>query len=440
MRIVVVGTGYVGLVTGTGLADMGYHVTCVDVDETKIAALKRNEIPIFEPGLAELVQQNVEQGRLHFTTELTAPLKGCDICFIAVGTPPGEDGSADTRQVLRVADNIADVVENSMVVAVKSTVPVGTCDAVSEHLARGLARRGVQHVLPVVSNPEFLKEGAAIDDFMRPDRIVVGSRDPDAHAMMRRLYAPFIRNGHPFIAMDVRSSEMTKYAANVMLAARISLVNEIANLCEPMGADIMSVRQGVGADKRLGMAFLYPGLGYGGSCFPKDVQALRALGLSQGMPMDMMNAIEAVNQRQRMRPLEMLQSIVGDLKGQHVAIWGLAFKPRTDDVREAPAVAIIRRLVELGAQVTAYDPEANATARDYCPEGPNLRYVADAYEALDGATALILCTEWGAFRNPDFSEMKRRMANPRIFDGRNQYDPNEMRRMGFTYRCIGRPS
>ena len=418
---------------------MGYEVICQDVDKAKIEALQRLEMPIYEPGLKELVEQNVEQGRLHFTTDLSIALDGAEVCFIAVGTPPGEDGSADITQVLKVADNIAEHMTSSLVVVVKSTVPVGTCDAVSEHLTRGLARRSMPHGCPVVSNPEFLKEGMAIDDFSRPDRIVVGSRDPQAHEVMRRLYAPFIRNGRPFIAMDVRSAEMTKYAANVMLAARISLINEIANLCEPLGADVMAVRQGIGSDRRIGTAFLYPGLGYGGSCFPKDVTALAALGARHQVPMTMVAAIEEVNQRQRMRLVELLQQTVGELRGQRIAVWGLTFKPRTDDVREAPALAIIRKLVDLQATVVAHDPEGIEIAKRLVPESESLSYTDEQYEALDGAEALLLCTEWGAYRNPNYKEMWRRMARPRIFDGRNQYDPNEMRRRGFTYRCVGRP-
>lgn len=441
MRISVVGTGYVGLVTGTCLADMGNTVTCHDIDEDKITRLQRGQIPIYEPGLTELVQSNLAGGRLHFTTDLSRALHESEVCFIAVGTPPAEDGSADLRHVLAVAGAIAKAMQGPLVVAVKSTVPVGTCDKVRELIALTLSERGVAHDFDVVSNPEFLKEGMAVEDFMRPDRIVLGAGSERGAEVMRRLYKPFIRNGHPFLVMDVRSSEMTKYASNVMLATRISLINELARICEGVGADVAAVRQGMGADKRIGMAFLYAGLGYGGSCFPKDVQALARLAREHVVDAKILDAVEHVNARQKALLAERItQHFGGAVHGKRIALWGIAFKPKTDDIREAPALTIISELTRQGAEVVAYDPEAMANARRHFDGNARLSFAQDHYAALEGAHALALVTEWGLFRNPDFERMRALLAEPVIFDGRNQYEPSEMKRYGFTYYCIGRPT
>ncbi len=439
MRVTVIGTGYVGLVTGTCLADMGNDVVCQDIDPAKIAKLERGEIPIYEPGLAELVTQNVRAKRLAFTTDLPTALDSAEIVFIAVGTPPAEDGSADLKHVLGCARDVAKALRSAALVVVKSTVPIGTCDLVRDAVNRVLDERAAGFTCEVVSNPEFLKEGSAIEDFMRPDRIVVGAASEEAAAPMRKLYAPFVRNKHPLVVMDVRSSEMTKYASNVMLAARISMMNELAAICERVGADIMSVRDGVGSDKRLGMAFLYAGVGYGGSCFPKDVQALSRIARDVGVTPDVLDAVERVNARQKLLVAErVIAHFGGQLAGKRVALWGLAFKPKTDDMREAPSLVIIDELTRAGATVHAYDPEAMPNAKKLLATNERVSFAADAYAALEGADALCLVTEWGAFRTPDFERIRAAMREPFIVDGRNQYEPQEMVRLGFTYVGVGR--
>ncbi len=435
MRITVIGTGYVGLVTGTCLSDMGNDVTCLDIDENKIAALGRGEMPIYEPGLAELVQRNVRDQRLRFATELAGAVAGSEVAFIAVGTPPDEDGSADRRHVLAAARSVAGAATGPLVIAVKSTVPVGTCDEVE-----AVAREHSPHTIDVVSNPEFLKEGKAVEDFMRPDRIVVGVHSESAESVMRRLYEPFVRNGHPLLFMDRRSSEMTKYAANVMLATRISLVNEIAQICERLGADIRHVRRGVGSDKRIGMSFLYAGIGYGGSCFPKDVKALSSMAVESDCPADILDAVEKVNRHQKMVLANRVIAHLGDAHGKRVGLWGIAFKPMTDDIREAPALTIIKRLTDAGATVCAYDPEAMENARAALAHNRRVELADSPYVAAEGADALVLATEWGVFRSLDFERVRASMKRPILFDGRNQYDPEQMRALGFTYSCIGRPN
>jgi len=440
MRIAIVGTGYVGLVTGTGLADMGNEVVCQDLAAEKIATLNRGEMPISEPGLAELVARNTRDGRLRFTTDLDAALKHAELCFIAVGTPPDEDGSADRRHVFAVAERLADLMAAPLTVVVKSTVPVGTCDRVQALISERLAARGVTLPFDVVSNPEFLKEGKAIEDFLRPDRIVVGVASERAEQVMRELYRPFVQNGHPLVVMTVHSSEMTKYAANVMLATRISLMNELAQICERVGADITDVRRGIGTDKRIGMSFLYAGAGYGGSCFPKDVKALSRMAIEADCPADILDAVDRVNRHQKiLLANRILKHFGGSAAGKRVGIWGLAFKPMTDDVREAPALVIIKRLVEAGATVSAYDPEAMTTAKAELTHLPRVEFAENPYEAARGADALALVTEWGAFRSLDFGRIKALMQHPVLFDGRNQYEPRRMQELGFTYHSIGRP-
>ena len=440
MRVTVVGTGYVGLVTGTCLADMGNDVACHDVAEKKIAQLNDGMMPIYEPGLEEIVKRNVRDGRLSFTTDLAEALKGAQICFIAVGTPPGEDGAADRRHVLTAVSDVADVMQGPLVIAVKSTVPVGTCDEIAGITAERLAARKQSWSCEVVSNPEFLKEGKAIEDFMRPDRIVVGANNDESAALMKSLYEPFVRNGHPLLLMDVRSSEMTKYAANVMLATRISLMNELAQICERVGADIREIRRGIGTDKRIGMSFLYAGVGYGGSCFPKDVKALSSMAIESDCPADILDAVEKVNRHQKMALANrIIAHFGGNATKRRVAVWGLAFKAMTDDIREAPALTIIKRLTDAGATVCAYDPEATANAREAFAGNTRVEFADNPYAAVEGADALVLITEWGVFRSLDFAKIKTLMKQPVLFDGRNQYDPRTMRDAGFTYVCIGRP-
>lgn len=439
MRVTVIGTGYVGLVTGTCLADVGNDVVCHDVDAAKIARLAAGEIPIYEPGLAEIVRRNLRDGRLRFTTDLAAAVAACEICFVAVGTPPGEDGSADKRYVAEAVAGVAGAMTGPLVLVIKSTVPVGTCRRMRDVVAEVLAERGVRHAFEVVSNPEFLKEGKAVEDFMRPDRIVVGAEGERGRAAMRAVYGPFVRNGHPILFMDLASSEMTKYAANVMLATRISLMNELAQVCEKVGADIMMVRQGIGTDQRIGMDFLYAGVGYGGSCFPKDVKALSRLAVEADCPADILDAVDRVNRHQKVvLANRVLARFGGEGRGRRFALWGLAFKANTDDIREAPALAIVKRLTEAGAEVVAYDPEAMDNARRELAGNGRVHFAASAYEALAGADALVLATEWGQFRRPDFERMKSLLAAPIVFDGRNQYEPEEMERLGFEYHCIGR--
>ncbi len=440
MKLTVIGSGYVGLVSGACFADMGNRVWCVDIDAAKIESLRQGIIPIYEPGLEEMVRRNSTQGRLRFTTDLSESLKGSQFAFIAVGTPPGEDGSADLSHVLAVAREIGRTMSHYLVVVNKSTVPVRTTLRVRSAIAAELQKRGRRIPFDVVSNPEFLKEGDAIGDFMKPDRIVVGSDSPKATALMRQLYLPFIRNGHPVLVMDPASAELTKYAANAMLATRISFMNEMARLCQEVGADIEMVRLGIGSDRRIGMPFLYAGLGYGGSCFPKDVKALVHMSQQYGHPASILTAVEAVNRSQRRWFTEMVSKhFRGRLKGKTLAVWGLAFKPQTDDMREAPSLDIINALRRKGASLQAHDPVALKTARRELGDR-QIQYFEDGYQALKGCQALLLLTEWHQFREPDFARMKRLLKSPVVFDGRNQYQPEAMRKMGFTYYCVGRPS
>ncbi len=432
MKVAVVGTGYVGLVMGACLAETGNDVVCADLSEAKIAQLKRNQMPIYEPGLEPLVMRNQAQGRLRFTTEVGAAVEAAEVIFIAVGTPPGEDGSADLQHVLDVAHTIGRHMNGPKIVITKSTVPVGTATKVREAIAQHTSQP-----FHVCSNPEFLKEGAAIEDFMKPDRVVVGVDAPEAASVLAELYAPFVRTGNPLIFMDITSAELTKYAANAMLATRISFMNQIAELCERVGADVTLVRKGVGSDRRVGSAFLFPGPGYGGSCFPKDVKALIKTADDSGVSLDVLKAVESVNARQKRRLLEKLQSLLGPaLGGGRVAIWGLAFKAETDDMRESPAIELINGLLEARAEVHAHDPAAIQQARALF--GDRICYHEHQYDALTDADALVILTEWLQFRNPDFGRIKASLRRPIIVDGRNLYDPPKMRALGFTYASIGR--
>jgi UDPglucose 6-dehydrogenase len=442
MKICVIGSGYVGLVAGTCFAESGNDVICVDVDEAKIAGLKQGIIPIYEPGLKELVLRNSEEGRLSFTTDLAAAVKESLVNFIAVGTPPGDDGSADLQYVIDVARSIGRHMEGFKIIVDKSTVPVGTADKVRQAVAEELAARGVAIEFDVVSNPEFLKEGAAIDDFMKPDRVVIGTDNVRTGEIMKELYAPFMRKQNRLIIMDIRSAEMTKYAANAMLATKISFMNQIANLCECMGADVAAVREGIGSDSRIGYDFLFPGVGYGGSCFPKDVKALVRTAEECGYDFLLLKAVEEVNERQKMVLPRKIAALLGDpsrekpLAGTTIALWGLSFKPRTDDMREAPSVVIIERLLELGATVRAHDPVAIKEAVRVF--GERVEFNHNPYEILQGADALAIVTEWSEYRNPDFDKIKALLKNPTIFDGRNLYQPQRMRDAGFRYLPIGR--
>ena len=439
MKITVIGTGYVGLVTGACLAEMGNQVLCLDTDSAKVAMLRQGGIPIYEPGLDELVTRNVSGNRLRFTDDVQESVAFGDLQFIAVGTPPGEDGSADLSYVLAAARNIARHMTDRKIVIDKSTVPVGTGDKVRDAIARVLAERGVDIPFSVASNPEFLKEGAAIKDFMGPDRIVVGADDEYTIGIMRRLYAPFQRTHERLMVMDVRSAELTKYAANAMLATRISFMNEMANLAEVLGADIEHVRRGIGADPRIGYQFLYPGVGYGGSCFPKDVQALERMATEHGMPMRVIRAVEEANDVQKLRLSEKVVARFGeDLTGRTFALWGLAFKPNTDDMREAPSLATIADLTARGARVLAYDPVAMSQAARAIQGNASVKLVEDLYQAVDGADALLIVTEWKLFRAPDLERVKRLLKTPVIFDGRNLYEPLDMVEQGFEYQGIGR--
>ena len=439
MKITVVGTGYVGLVSGTCLAEVGNDVLCLDVDPEKIRILKEGGIPIYEPGLEDMVQRNVAAGRLHFTTDIEEAVRHGTIQFIAVGTPPDEDGSADLKYVLAAARNIGRLMTDYKVVVDKSTVPVGTGAKVKAAIADELKKRGIETPYSVVSNPEFLKEGAAVEDFMRPDRIVVGAEDEQAIHLMRALYAPFQRNHERLIVTDVKSAELIKYAANAMLATRISFMNELANLAEVLGADIEMVRQGIGSDPRIGYHFLYPGCGYGGSCFPKDVQALiRTAQDDAGINLKVLNAVEAANDEQKHVLTKKLKGRFGDLKGKHFALWGLAFKPNTDDMREAPSRELIADLFAAGATVTAYDPVAMHETQRIFGNEPRLNYAESPMGALTGADALVIVTEWKEFRSPDFEAIKATLKNPVIFDGRNLYDPKFVRGSGIEYFAIGR--
>jgi UDPglucose 6-dehydrogenase len=439
MRVTIFGSGYVGLVTGACLADAGNHVVCVDVDAAKIERLKRGEIPIHEPGLDALIKRNAEAGRIEFTTDAAKGVEHGLFQLIAVGTPPGEDGSADLRYVLAVARTIGTHLKRYSIVITKSTVPVGTADKVRAELTGTLAGRGVKVEFDVVSNPEFLKEGAAIADFMKPDRIVIGTDNPRTTELMRALYEPFTRNHDRLIVMDIRSSELTKYAANSMLATKISFMNELANIAERFGADIEKVRIGIGSDPRIGYSFIYPGTGYGGSCFPKDVQALIRSAHEVGHEPQILNAVEAVNMRQKEVLFHKMQRhFSGALEGRTIAVWGLAFKPNTDDMREAPAVTLIELLLKAGASVRAYDPVATAEAARVFKDRSGLTLAKSAYEAAAGADALAIVTEWQEFRSPDFERLKETLKAPVIFDGRNLYDPAMLARFGLTYYAIGR--
>ena len=439
MKVTVIGTGYVGLVTGACLAEMGNHVVCLDVDERKIALLNAGGIPIHEPGLEPIVARNRAAGRLQFTTDAAHAVGHGTIQFIGVGTPPDEDGSADLQYVLAAAASIGRHMTDLKVIVDKSTVPVGTADRVRETVAAELARRGVTLDFAVVANPEFLKEGAAVEDCMRPDRIIVGADDERAILLMRALYQPFMRNHDRLQLMDLRSAEFTKYAANAMLATRISFMNELALLAEKLGADIEQVRRGIGSDPRIGTHFLYPGAGYGGSCFPKDVKALIHAGLQQGLPLQVLTAVEAANERQKHVLVDKVVARFGeDLSGRTFALWGLAFKPNTDDMREAPSRVIVAELLRRGAAVRAYDPVAMDEARRVLAGHTGIEFAASAAAALEGADALLLVTEWKEFRTPDFEHIKATLKQPVVFDGRNQWDPALMRQFGIDYHGIGR--
>ncbi|MFZ5832504.1 MAG: UDP-glucose dehydrogenase family protein [Planctomycetota bacterium] len=432
MKIAVIGTGYVGLVTGTCLAETGNDVTCVDCDEAKIVALLKGQSPIYEPGLEELIGRNTATGRLRFTTDLAKAVQPARLVFLAVGTPPSDDGSVDLRALWAVVDEVAPKLNHCGIVVLKSTVPVGTNAAVSRRLKELTGRE-----CPVVSNPEFLKEGAAIDDFMKPDRVVIGARSEAVFRVMDDLYAPYVRTDKPILRMSPESAEMTKYAANSLLATKISFINEIANLCERAGADVNEVRRGIGHDSRIGFAFLFPGVGYGGSCFPKDVRALAAVARNHGVEPEILEAVHAVNERQKgVLWAKVAAHFGGKLEGRTIAVWGLAFKPGTDDIREAPALTLIDRLLEAGATVRVHDPKAMENVQRLY--GARLEYCALPYDALDSADALAIATEWKSFVHCDFDELRRRLKTPVVFDGRNLYNPAVMRELGFTYYSIGR--
>jgi len=432
VKVAVVGTGYVGLVVGSCLAETGNDVICADVDAEKIAGLKHSKVPIYEPGLEPIVVRNQREGRLTFTTDVGDAVERSEVVFIAVGTPPDEDGSADLQHVLEVAGTIGRHMTAPKVVVTKSTVPVGTAEKVRAEIARHTTMR-----FHVCSNPEFLKEGAAVEDFMKPDRVVVGVDSPDAAKVIEELYAPFVRTGNPLIVMDIPSAEMTKYAANAMLATRISFMNQIARLCEAVGADVTHVRRGIGSDRRIGQAFLFPGPGYGGSCFPKDVKALIRMAHDRAVPTDILTAVETANQEQKQVLVAKLRRHLGELKDRTVAVWGLAFKAETDDVRESPALVLVEALLAAGARVQVHDPAAMETAARQL--GTRVAYAEHAYDALPGADALAIVTEWLEYRNPDFAKMKQFLRRPLIVDGRNLYDPQKLGRLGFTYDSIGRP-
>jgi UDPglucose 6-dehydrogenase len=433
MKVAVVGTGYVGLVVGAGLAETGNDVICCDIDDDKIARLQRGEIPIFEPGLDKLVERNLEDGRLTFTTDVAAAVRASEIIFIAVGTPPGEDGSADLQHVLRVAESIGTAMNGEKIVVTKSTVPVGTAARV-----RAVIQAHTRHPVHVCSNPEFLKEGAAVDDFMKPDRVVVGVDSEHARDRLAELYAPFLRTGNPVLFMDVQSAEITKYAANAMLATRISFMNMIARLCDAVGADVGKVRQGVGSDERIGSSFLFAGCGYGGSCFPKDVKALIRTLEAYDIDAGILTSVETINAGQKALLLQQIDSRYPEgLAGRRAAVWGLSFKPDTDDMREAASLVIVEGLLQRGAIVTAHDPEAMTAARDIF--GDRIRYAETNYDALDDADMLVIVTEWRQYRVPDFARMRERMRQPMIFDGRNLFEPERLHELGFEYISIGRP-
>jgi UDPglucose 6-dehydrogenase len=431
MKITVVGTGYVGLVVGACLAETGNDVVCVDVDERKVRSLRRGKVPIFEPGLEELVRRNQAEKRLVFSTSLARSIRDAEVIFIAVGTPPDEDGSADVQYVLAAARDLARAMKGYKVIAIKSTVPVGTAERVRE-----VVRGETTHPFSVVSNPEFLKQGSAVDDFLKPDRVVVGAQDARATELMQTLYAPFTRTGAPIVLMDCASAELSKYAANAMLATRVSFMNEIANVCERFGANVDDVRRVVASDRRIGPSFLFPGIGFGGSCFPKDVKALSRSARDADYTFRILEAVEAVNCAQKRRLFEKMESAMGPLKGKRIAVWGLSFKPRTDDMREAPSITVIEALLAAGARVVAYDPQAQRAARAVF--GTRITMAGHSYDALNGADALAILTEWNEFREPDFSRMRSLMRAPLIFDGRNLFDLAQMRARGFIYHSIGR--
>jgi UDPglucose 6-dehydrogenase len=436
MKVAIVGSGYVGLVTGTCFSEVGIDVTCVDTDKNKIENLKKGIIPIFEPGLEEMVHRNMNKGRLHFTTDIKVALVNCEVLFSAVGTPPDEDGSADLQYVLSVARDCGRHMNDYLLIVTKSTVPVGTAVKVKQAVREELDKRGVRIEFDVASNPEFLKEGAAIEDFLKPDRIVMGVESHRAEELMKSLYKPFTLNGHPLIFMDITSAEMTKYAANSMLATKISFMNDIANLCEIVGADINMVRKGIGSDSRIGPKFIYPGIGYGGSCFPKDVKALIRTADDFNYSLRVLKAVEAVNEEQKSVMFrKVLKHFSSDIKGRTIAMWGLSFKPLTDDMREAPSLVLIKKFLEAGASVRAYDPVAMNEAKRIL--GDQIIYARDQYDALTDADCLLLATEWPEFKFPDFSVIRKLLKSPVIFDGRNIYDFAEMKRKGFTYYCIG---
>lgn len=432
MKIAVVGTGYVGLVTGTCFAETGNHVTCVDIDEKKVEKLNNKQITIYEPGLEALFERNIRQGRLEFTTSLAEGIKGAEIIFLALPTPPGEDGSADLQYVLKVAEELGPLLSDFTVIVDKSTVPVGTAEKVTAKV-----KEGAKVDFEVVSNPEFLREGVAVEDFMKPDRVVIGAEEPKSIKLMEKLYAPFVRQGNPIIFMDVRSAELTKYAANSFLATKITFMNEIANLCELMGADVDKVRKGIGTDSRIGNRFLFAGIGYGGSCFPKDVQALAKSSNEVDYNFQILNSVMDVNKQQKQKLFEPLQKYFnGELSGKTIAVWGLAFKPYTDDIREAPALENIQILLDHGASVKAYDPEAMDNVKSIF--GDSIYFAKDQYDALENADALMIMTEWPIFRTPDFEKISSVLNNKIIFDGRNLYDLSQMKEHGFEYHSIGR--
>jgi len=430
MNIAVIGTGYVGLVAGTCFAESGNEVVCVDIDKMKVASLKEGSIPFYEPGLRELVQRNVEEQRLSFSTDLKSAVRQSNVIFIAVGTPQGADGSPNINQVINTAKSIAKAMNGSRIVVNKSTVPVGTAEQVAT-----IMKAETSHPVAVLSNPEFLKEGAAVDDFMKPDRVVLGGNDPEALEILKELYEPFVRTGNPILVMDSRSAEMSKYGSNAMLATKISFINEVSTLCEKMGADINQVRRVLGLDQRIGPHFIFPGVGYGGSCFPKDLRAMVSMG-QQELGMPLLRAVEQVNEEQKRVLADKVRRHFGpDLSGLTFALWGLSFKPRTDDMREAPSIIVIESLLKDGAQIQAYDPEANGEAKKIF--GERIHYAKRNYDALRGADALIVVTEWNEFRRPNFQRIKELLKSPVVFDGRNIYDPAEMRKMGITYYSIG---
>lgn len=434
MKIAVIGTGYVGLVTGTCFAETGNDVTCVDIDQRKVDKLSAGEITIYEPGLEKIFVRNLKEGRLHFTSNLKEGIKGAKILFLALPTPPGEDGSADLRYVLGVAKDLGKIIEDYVVIVDKSTVPVGTAEKVFQAV-----KENSKVDFDVVSNPEFLREGVAVEDFMKPDRVVIGTNSERAKKLMNELYGPFVRSGNPLIYMDLRSAELTKYAANSFLATKISFMNEIAQLCERLGADVDMVRLGIGSDARIGKRFLFPGIGYGGSCFPKDVQALVKSSSEVGYEFQILNAVMEVNEAQKMHLVPKIKAFFdGKLAGKHIALWGLAFKPNTDDIREAPALSIIDALVQAGATVTAFDPEAMNNVKQAI--GDKIKYTENQYDALENADALIIATEWNEFRTPDFNKIGEMLSTKAIFDGRNLFDLASMQEMGFHYESVGRSS